>query len=349
MSSSGPKKKLRLVVRGLPFAFSASLMEDVFELPSGFPSSSFLLVPRPNIHNTSLAFVSFRSEGELKRFHEKYHGHRVVDEKGNEHQISIEYSVSQLTPGDYTRIPRRVRESAGKLEKQNEYKKFLISLNEPVEFLPPADVQWDQMKEKKEGSGGEKSGAGKETALLQSIRERNEVSGKFKQMKTLRKGVKAIKKKEKRERREKKEKERAEKNKSRTQRRSEMKRVSERDKKNKKSKRGKRKETPSKDTREKEEEVVDVRKKPGKWVMKKKEESEPLQPAYSPAPPKESIAVVVEHEHVAEKTVHPVSRGRGGGGGRARGGRGGRGGRGTAGRGRGRGSSKPVWVQKAKQ
>lgn len=113
----------------------------------------------------SRAYIDLKKPEDVVEFAEIFGEHTVVNEKGAQFKVLVEYAPSQRVPKASSKKDGR----EGTIIKDPEYVEFLEHLAKPVENLPSAEIQLERRE-------AERAGAAKEppvvTPLMEYIRQR---------------------------------------------------------------------------------------------------------------------------------------------------------------------------------
>jgi len=141
------KPKLKVVVRSLPYCFTD---EDFKTLIASFLADIdfyyYIQGKKQKKERDSIAYVHFNDPANVLKFHQTFAGHTFVDPKGKEYRCTIEYAPYQKIPRK--QAPRDARQ--GTFEDDIDFQRFIEQTSKPPEFLPSAEVQYEERKKKEE-------------------------------------------------------------------------------------------------------------------------------------------------------------------------------------------------------
>jgi len=90
------------------------------------------------------AVVNFSDFESGQKFKSEFDGHTFVDNKGREQKCVVEYCLSQQIPQSNPPINRY----SGTITEDPDYQKFLSKLTQPIQYLPSAEKQYEERKQK---------------------------------------------------------------------------------------------------------------------------------------------------------------------------------------------------------
>ncbi|XP_033118090.1 regulator of nonsense transcripts 3B-like [Anneissia japonica] len=137
----------KVVIRRLPPTLTEeNFVEQISPMPQNdyfcFVKAERCLAP----FAFSRAYLNFTSQEDIISFSEKWDGHVFLDTNGREYVAVVEFAP-------YTKVPkkpssRKVDPRSGTIEDDDDYKKFLESLEVTVEPLPSAETFLEEIEQK---------------------------------------------------------------------------------------------------------------------------------------------------------------------------------------------------------
>jgi len=154
-----PKVKTKIVIRNLPYNITEDEIKKTIE--DYLPQISYIYFVPGRLSQSSLLevhkevpakmFINFLSGESVIAFYNFFEGYIFIDAKGREHKASIEYAYYQKVPkkNQVTQLPK-IEDKENTLEEDIDYKAFLEDLMKPHDYLPSAEVQFDERKKEEE-------------------------------------------------------------------------------------------------------------------------------------------------------------------------------------------------------
>lgn len=163
----GPFERTKVVLRRLHPAISQTALMEQIDATFAGRYNWVCFRPGKNSQKNprySRAYIDLKKPEDVVEFAEYFGGHTVVNEKGAQFKVLVEYAPSQRVP----KAPKKDGRE-GTILKDPEYLEFLEHLAKPVENLPSAEIQLERRE-------AERAGAPKEalvvTPLMEYIRQR---------------------------------------------------------------------------------------------------------------------------------------------------------------------------------
>ncbi|XP_024544994.1 regulator of nonsense transcripts UPF3 [Selaginella moellendorffii] len=145
-----PLSRTKVVVRRLPPTLSEDALVSRIQTRFARPYLWMLFRPGKSTHRNQIhsrAYIEFERPEDVLAFHEDFHGHVFVNEKGSQYKAMVEYAPYQRVPD--LRVKKDGRE--GSILRDPDYLEFVDTLGKAAELLPSADVQLERPGSSREG------------------------------------------------------------------------------------------------------------------------------------------------------------------------------------------------------
>jgi len=185
------KKKSKYIIRKLPpqlteEEFLKSIQPyivniDFWYFVGGKLSQSKLIYSRACVH--------FNDYEISLRFKEEFNGHIFVDNKGKEHRCTVDVALSQMVP-KFDKVKMDDEDESkhiNTIQLDTDFQRFLKKLEQPIQYLPSADIQYEERKLK------ENQEKPVSTPILDEIRKKAVAQSKMKVDKRRKRGIKGKK------------------------------------------------------------------------------------------------------------------------------------------------------------